>query len=56
MKDTSPSATVVAALIFTMAFAAIFMVPGGNNDDGKPLFLNEACYSIKYKIMERAFL
>lgn len=44
MKDTSPSATVVAALLVTMAFAAIFTAPGGNKDDGKPLFLNESVF------------
>lgn len=44
MKDTSSSATVVAALLVTMAFAAIFTAPGGNKDDGKPLFLNESVF------------
>ncbi|XP_063947826.1 uncharacterized protein LOC108217174 [Daucus carota subsp. sativus] len=44
MKDTSSSATVVAALIVTMAFAAIFTAPGGNNDNGKPLFLTDATF------------
>ncbi|KAK9072463.1 hypothetical protein SSX86_008897 [Deinandra increscens subsp. villosa] len=40
MKDTASSCTVVAALIVTMAFAAAFTVPGGNQDNGNPLFLN----------------
>ncbi|MFS7916375.1 putative PGG domain-containing protein [Helianthus anomalus] len=40
MKDTASSCTVVAALIVTMAFAAVFTVPGGNQDDGKPLYLS----------------
>ncbi|WOH04422.1 hypothetical protein DCAR_0623831 [Daucus carota subsp. sativus] len=44
MKDTSSSATVVAALIVTIAFAAIFTVPGGNNEKGKPLFSNDAVF------------
>lgn len=29
-----------------MAFAAIFTAPGGNNDDGKPLFLNESVFML----------
>ncbi|KAJ0617219.1 putative PGG domain-containing protein [Helianthus annuus] len=40
MKDTASSCTVVAALIVTMAFAAAFTLPGGNQDDGTPMFLN----------------
>ncbi|XP_076889133.1 uncharacterized protein LOC143539813 [Bidens hawaiensis] len=39
MKDTASSCTVVAALIVTMAFAAAFTLPGGNQDDGNPMFL-----------------
>ncbi|WOH04427.1 hypothetical protein DCAR_0623836 [Daucus carota subsp. sativus] len=46
VKDTSSSATVVAALLVTMAFAAIFTAPGGNNDGGKPLFLNESVFML----------
>ncbi|KAF1002790.1 uncharacterized protein LOC141700183 isoform X2 [Apium graveolens] len=46
MKDTSSSATVVAALIVTMAFAAIFTAPGGNNNDGKSLFLNDPIFML----------
>ncbi|KAK1360448.1 PGG domain-containing protein [Heracleum sosnowskyi] len=46
MKNTSSPATVVAALLVTMAFAAIFTAPGGNNDGGKPLFLNETVFII----------
>ncbi|KAL1811703.1 hypothetical protein ACET3Z_021768 [Daucus carota] len=44
MKDTSSSATVVAALIVTIAFSAIFTAPGGNDDNGKPLFLNDGVF------------
>ncbi|XP_076891821.1 uncharacterized protein LOC143543375 [Bidens hawaiensis] len=40
MKDTASSCTVVSALTITMAFAAMFTVPGGTQVDGKPLFLN----------------
>ncbi|KAI7752592.1 hypothetical protein M8C21_018614 [Ambrosia artemisiifolia] len=39
MKDTASSCTVVAALLVTMAFAGAFTLPGGNQDDGKPIFL-----------------
>ncbi|XP_017254554.1 uncharacterized protein LOC108224436 isoform X1 [Daucus carota subsp. sativus] len=44
MKSTSSSATVVAALFVTMAFAAIFTAPGGNSDAGKPLFLRDPVF------------
>ncbi|WOH04423.1 hypothetical protein DCAR_0623832 [Daucus carota subsp. sativus] len=44
MKDTSSSATVVAALIVTIAFSAIFTAPGGNDNNGKPLFLNDGVF------------
>ncbi|XP_071692595.1 uncharacterized protein [Rutidosis leptorrhynchoides] len=46
MKDTASSCTVVAALIITMAFAGAFTLPGGNEEDGKPLFLNKATFMI----------
>ncbi|KAJ9555670.1 hypothetical protein OSB04_010284 [Centaurea solstitialis] len=46
MKDTASSCTVVAALTVTMAFAAAFTVPGGNKDDGKPLFLNHGMFML----------
>ncbi|KAL1811710.1 hypothetical protein ACET3Z_021775 [Daucus carota] len=44
MKDTSQSATVVAALIVTVAFAAIFTAPGGTDDNGRPWFLNDGVF------------
>ncbi|KAJ0806785.1 putative PGG domain-containing protein [Helianthus annuus] len=46
MKDTASSCTVVAALIVTMAFAAAFTVPGGNQDDGKPLFQSKPTFML----------
>lgn len=46
MKDVSASCTVVAALIITMAFAGAFTVPGGNRDDGNPLFLNNKTFML----------
>lgn len=39
MKDTASSCMLVAALITTVVFAAIFTLPGGNKDDGTPVFL-----------------
>ncbi|KAM0013645.1 putative ankyrin repeat-containing domain, PGG domain, ankyrin repeat-containing domain superfamily [Helianthus debilis subsp. tardiflorus] len=46
MKDTASSCTVVAALIVTMAFAAAFTVPGGNQDNGKPLFQSKPTFML----------
>ncbi|XP_076891840.1 uncharacterized protein LOC143543391 [Bidens hawaiensis] len=46
MKDTSSSCTVVAALIITMAFAAAFTLPGGNQDDGNPMFLTRNAFML----------
>ncbi|PWA75645.1 ankyrin repeat-containing domain, PGG domain protein [Artemisia annua] len=46
MKDTATSCTVVAALIVTITFAAAITVPGGNEDDGKPVFLNERAFML----------
>ncbi|KAL1808458.1 hypothetical protein ACET3Z_025448 [Daucus carota] len=44
-KDTSSSSTVVAALIVTIAFAALFTVPGGNKDgDGQPRFIKDCIF------------
>ncbi|KAK9131369.1 hypothetical protein Sjap_011856 [Stephania japonica] len=47
MKDTAQSCMVVATLIATVVFAAIFTVPGGNindpngKDNGLPIFLHK---------------
>ncbi|KAK3438810.1 hypothetical protein EUGRSUZ_C03634 [Eucalyptus grandis] len=47
MKDTSSSCSLVATLIITIAFAAAFTVPGGNNDStGVPIFLNKASFIV----------
>ncbi|PWA76299.1 ankyrin repeat-containing domain, PGG domain protein [Artemisia annua] len=46
MKDTATSCTVVAALIVTITFAAAITVPGGNKEDGKPIFLNERAFMV----------
>ncbi|PON82513.1 Ankyrin repeat-containing protein [Trema orientale] len=46
MKGTSTSCTVVGALIVTVMFAVAFTVPGGNNQDGIPLFLGQKLFNI----------
>ncbi|KAI3706231.1 hypothetical protein L6452_23830 [Arctium lappa] len=38
MKDTASSSTVVAALVVTVAFAAVFTLPGGEANKGKLAF------------------
>lgn len=45
MKDTATSCTVVGALIITIMFAAVFTIPGGNNQaTGYPLFLSRKIF------------
>lgn len=45
MKDTATSCTVVGALIATIMFAAVFTVPGGNNQTtGFPIFSEEKLF------------
>lgn len=47
MKDTSSSCSLVAALIITVAFAATFTVPGGNDGSkGIPIFLNKGSFMV----------
>jgi hypothetical protein len=47
MKGTATSCTVVGILIVTIMFAAVFTVPGGNNQDtGFPVFLNEKLFKL----------
>ncbi|OMO96172.1 hypothetical protein COLO4_15464 [Corchorus olitorius] len=46
MKDTSNSSMVVSTLIATIAFAAAFTVPGGNNDEGDPIFLKKTSFKV----------
>lgn len=43
MKDTAMSCSLVAALIVTVTFAAVFTVPGGTDDEarGKPFHLKD---------------
>lgn len=46
IKKTAESATVVGALIITMMFAAVFTVPGGNNQDGLPMFSHHILFKV----------
>ncbi|XVF87072.1 hypothetical protein PTKIN_Ptkin18bG0090800 [Pterospermum kingtungense] len=47
MKSTASSCMLVATLITTVMFAAIFTVPGGNdNDKGTPIFLETKSFII----------
>lgn len=47
MKDTATSCMLLATLITTVMFAAIFTVPGGNNSNsGTPIFLEHKSFSI----------
>ncbi|KAF8036153.1 hypothetical protein BT93_C1988 [Corymbia citriodora subsp. variegata] len=47
MKDTSKSCSLIATLIITIAFAAVFTVPRGNNDStGIPIFLKRSSFII----------
>ncbi|KAJ4717274.1 Ankyrin repeat [Melia azedarach] len=44
--DTAQSCAIAATLIITVVFAAAFTVPGGNNNEGKPIFLKEKSFLI----------
>ncbi|XP_030548279.1 uncharacterized protein LOC115753693 isoform X5 [Rhodamnia argentea] len=47
MKDTSSSCSVVATLITTVAFAAVFTVPGGNNSiTGIPISISKGSFMV----------
>ncbi|CAA3005728.1 ankyrin repeat-containing At5g02620-like [Olea europaea subsp. europaea] len=46
MKDTASSCMVMATLIATVAFAAAFNVPGGNNEIGTPVFLKNRWFTV----------
>ncbi|XP_042509764.1 uncharacterized protein LOC122085411 [Macadamia integrifolia] len=46
MKDTANSCMVVAALIATFTFAAVFTIPGGSYQDGFPIFLRKKLFLI----------
>ncbi|XVF82787.1 hypothetical protein PTKIN_Ptkin16aG0077600 [Pterospermum kingtungense] len=47
MKDIAQSSTIVGTLIITIMFAALFTVPGGNNQDtGFPLLLKKKLFKL----------
>ncbi|XP_031262159.1 uncharacterized protein LOC116120346 [Pistacia vera] len=47
MKETASSCTIVAALIITVVFAAVFTVPGGNDSaKGTPIFLRKPSFIV----------
>ncbi|XP_039166323.1 uncharacterized protein LOC104438189 isoform X2 [Eucalyptus grandis] len=47
MKDTASSCSLVATLIITVAFAAVFTIPGGNdNNTGMPIFLKRPSFMV----------
>ena len=46
INNATNSVTVVAVLFATVAFAAIFTVPGGNNDNGTAVALGAASFKI----------
>ncbi|KAK3023289.1 hypothetical protein RJ639_043639 [Escallonia herrerae] len=46
INNATNSVTVVAVLFATVAFAAIFTVPGGDHDDGKAVVVSRASFKI----------
>lgn len=46
INNATNSVTVVAVLFATVAFAAIFTVPGGDNDDGMAVVVNRVSFKI----------
>ncbi|KAK0602504.1 hypothetical protein LWI29_034132 [Acer saccharum] len=46
MRETATSCSVVAALIITIVFAAVFTVPGGIDSNGIPNYLNDTNFRI----------
>ncbi|KAL9451723.1 hypothetical protein AB3S75_013316 [Citrus x aurantiifolia] len=46
MKETASSCSVVAALIITVVFAAVFTAPGGSDGRGMPNFLHDQSFMI----------
>ncbi|KAK9283963.1 hypothetical protein L1049_012221 [Liquidambar formosana] len=46
INNATNSVTVVAVLFATVAFAAIFTVPGGDNDDGMAVVVSRASFKI----------
>ncbi|XP_011013420.1 PREDICTED: uncharacterized protein LOC105117456, partial [Populus euphratica] len=46
IKETSQSCSTVAALVATVVFAAAYTVPGGSDENGKPIFINSPYFLI----------
>ncbi|KAH9684926.1 ANK REP REGION domain-containing protein [Citrus sinensis] len=46
LKETASSCSVVAALIITVVFAAVFTAPGGSDGRGMPNFLHDQSFMI----------
>ncbi|KAL6327291.1 hypothetical protein AAG906_018591 [Vitis piasezkii] len=46
MKEIATSSSFVAALIVTIMFAVAFTIPGGNNDKGAPIFLDDPLFMV----------
>ncbi|TYG79650.1 hypothetical protein ES288_D02G155500v1 [Gossypium darwinii] len=45
-KETAESCTVVTALIVTIMFSAVFTVPGGYDNSGNPIYLNQNSFLV----------
>ena len=58
MKDIATSCIVVGALIVTIMFAAVFTVPGGNDQNNSfPIFLNKNyLWPLLYPMLSHSFL
>ncbi|XP_058225611.1 uncharacterized protein LOC131334552 [Rhododendron vialii] len=46
MKATAESCTIIASLIATVVFAAAIQVPGGSDDNGRPIFNQQTAFTI----------
>ncbi|KAJ4703993.1 putative Ankyrin repeat family protein [Melia azedarach] len=51
MKETAESCSTVSILVATVVFAAAYTVPGGNNEQGVPIFLHSSLFWI-FTIMD----
>ncbi|KAJ4717033.1 putative Ankyrin repeat family protein [Melia azedarach] len=51
MKDAAQSCSTVSILVATVVFAAAYTVPGGNNEQGLPIFLHSPLFWI-FTIMD----
>ncbi|TXG46860.1 hypothetical protein EZV62_026154 [Acer yangbiense] len=44
VKETSQSCSTIAVLVSTLVFAAAFTLPGGNSENGRPIFINSPLF------------